>query len=481
MRMLLNIILITAFFQLNAISQSDLNTVWKIFIKTDSTTLPSVMNVVSDNETYSFIIEGQNKMQQNKNPGIIKVDQKGNLVNKSISSFYGSFRPYAFYVENNQYHYFGKYDSKINFFTSNLNGDSLEFKPFDTEKNLYSTSDPIFVGDSLIQFISNFDNLDSYLYYFNNKFEKVKELALERTSIEKYLLPYPMIKIDTLKEEIIMLYAGPTFALDGTREYLAWVIYDYAGKIKHEQEYELEDKQKFIIKNYSQLDNGNFKVHCSYKNKNNNNKIEFFLLEFDKEGKFISNTLVNQDLSTVYNSYARGLSKDRMAIFGYKKYQNSFNPVLNFIKIINKAGEVTNDFEWLETPAISSLYETLTGSLIFTAIAGNKLDSIKISEISLEPVSVSEEINNSYMKISPNPATEYITINTSVINPTLKRGVEGEIVVEIYDVMGVLIHSTPSASQPPLNEGNLRIDVSNLSPGVYFVKIGGKVEKFIKM
>lgn len=79
MRMLLNIILITAFFQLNAISQSDLNTVWNIFIKTDSTTLPSVMNVVSDNETYSFIIEGQNKMQQNKNPGIIKVDKKGIL------------------------------------------------------------------------------------------------------------------------------------------------------------------------------------------------------------------------------------------------------------------------------------------------------------------------------------------------------------------------------------------------------------------
>lgn len=342
------------------------------------------------------------------------------------------------------------------------------------------------MGDSLIQFISNFDNLDSYLYYFNNKFEKVKELALERTSIEKYLLPYPMIKIDTLKEEIIMLYAGPTFALDGTREYLAWVIYDYAGKIKHEREYELEDKQKFIIKNYSQLDNGNFKVHCSYKNKNNNNKIEFFLLEFDKEGKFISNTLVNQDLSTVYNSYARGLSKDRMAIFGYKKYQNSFNPVLNFIKIINKAGEVINDFEWLETPAISSLYETPTGNLIFTAIAGNKLDSIKISEISLEPVSVSEEINNLYMKISPNPATEYITINLSSINPTLKRGVEGigfrvdgKPIVEIYDVMGVLVQYT---SEEAIHELPLqRIDISNLTPGVYFVKIGDKVEKFVKM
>lgn len=56
-------------------------------------------------------------------------------------------------------------------------------------------------------------------------------------------------------------------------------------------------------------------------------------------------------------------------------------------------------------------------------------------------------------KIFPNPATDYITINLSYINPTLKRGVEGDVVVEIYDVMGVKIQSTPSASQPPLKRG----------------------------
>jgi len=60
------------------------------------------------------------------------------------------------------------------------------------------------------------------------------------------------------------------------------------------------------------------------------------------------------------------------------------------------------------------------------------------------------------------------------------------VIVEIYDLMGILIHSTPSASQPPLNEGNFKIDVSKLSPGVYFVKIvvsNGAcsiVEKFVK-
>jgi len=56
--------------------------------------------------------------------------------------------------------------------------------------------------------------------------------------------------------------------------------------------------------------------------------------------------------------------------------------------------------------------------------------------------------------------------------------------IEIYDVMGVLIQYT---SVETIHELSLqKIDVSNLSPGVYFVKINGSngacsiVEKFVK-
>jgi len=52
--------------------------------------------------------------------------------------------------------------------------------------------------------------------------------------------------------------------------------------------------------------------------------------------------------------------------------------------------------------------------------------------------------------------------------------------VEIYDVIGVLMQSTNLS--PALSEGEgARIDVSHLATGVYFVKIGGMVEKFVKM
>jgi len=91
---------------------------------------------------------------------------------------------------------------------------------------------------------------------------------------------------------------------------------------------------------------------------------------------------------------------------------------------------------------------------------------------------VAESVSNNII-ISPNPATEYITINLSAINPTLKRGVEGEVAVEIYDSLGELLISDV---QHLGDVGHLKkIDISNLSPGVYFIKIGDKVEKFIKM
>ncbi len=86
--------------------------------------------------------------------------------------------------------------------------------------------------------------------------------------------------------------------------------------------------------------------------------------------------------------------------------------------------------------------------------------------------------------IYPNPAMDYITINLDRWSPH-SRCATSEI--EIYNVMGVLIQTTPSASQPPLPDGNLRIDISHFTTGVYFVKIVGSngacsiVEKFVKM
>jgi len=102
-----------------------------------------------------------------------------------------------------------------------------------------------------------------------------------------------------------------------------------------------------------------------------------------------------------------------------------------------------------------------------------------------------EEYTSRYvtvLSISPNPANGYIEIaldnhilqgmvgNTRGAEQVLKDVVKR---VKIYDVLGVEHHV--SFAVTPLSDGNLRLDVSGLTVGVYFVRMGGRMLKFVKM
>jgi len=72
--------------------------------------------------------------------------------------------------------------------------------------------------------------------------------------------------------------------------------------------------------------------------------------------------------------------------------------------------------------------------------------------------------------ISPNPTHDFITIQTSEVLKTSEVSK-----MQIFDVLGIEV------GQSSLIDGNNRIDISHLPAGVYFVRIGNKVEKFVKM
>lgn len=76
-------------------------------------------------------------------------------------------------------------------------------------------------------------------------------------------------------------------------------------------------------------------------------------------------------------------------------------------------------------------------------------------------------------EILPNPSSDYITI--SLINPLLNNRVDE---VEIYDMLGVKTTFTPTLSQ---KAGGYIVDVSGFAPGLYFLRLGDRVNKFIKM
>jgi len=81
---------------------------------------------------------------------------------------------------------------------------------------------------------------------------------------------------------------------------------------------------------------------------------------------------------------------------------------------------------------------------------------------------IEEEANSiNDITLSPNPASDYIELS----------GVAGE--VKLFDVLGSLVISNPLNT--PCQGDLCRIDVSSLSPGVYFVSVGGRMYKFVKM
>jgi hypothetical protein len=55
---------------------------------------------------------------------------------------------------------------------------------------------------------------------------------------------------------------------------------------------------------------------------------------------------------------------------------------------------------------------------------------------------------------------------------------EAKNMVKIYSTIG--IEFTPPQT-PPLEGRGLKIDISNLPAGVYFIKIGDKFKKFVKL
>ena len=90
---------------------------------------------------------------------------------------------------------------------------------------------------------------------------------------------------------------------------------------------------------------------------------------------------------------------------------------------------------------------------------------------------VKENIFINDLFISPNPATDFIEFSVEVNGRSLLQSD-----VKVYDVFGQT-QTTPSTSLTPLQfEGEkYKIDVSGLALGMYFVRIGDKVGKFVKM
>jgi hypothetical protein len=98
-----------------------------------------------------------------------------------------------------------------------------------------------------------------------------------------------------------------------------------------------------------------------------------------------------------------------------------------------------------------------------------------------KPVSVIEtdrQSESGYLHVSPNPAGDYIEINLDRC-PTSARCWTSDN-IQIYNSIGECV-MTDAANVKTLHATSLRIDTSELPPGIYFLHYSGQYVKFVKM
>jgi len=137
-------------------------------------------------------------------------------------------------------------------------------------------------------------------------------------------------------------------------------------------------------------------------------------------------------------------------------------------------GEIYNFPELCFHPTDSIYYENKM--MIKTNVDTNGSELV-ISGRGERIVGVEEDMKNGF-SINPNPSDDYIEI---YLNNVILSEVKNPVIV--YDLLGIICMDSRLRGNDILvsSEGKVRIDVSSLSPGVYFVSVGGRMYKFVKM
>jgi hypothetical protein len=103
--------------------------------------------------------------------------------------------------------------------------------------------------------------------------------------------------------------------------------------------------------------------------------------------------------------------------------------------------------------------------IMFTGkITINPSDCMILVKDTVTSVRTNHEIEKSFIVLNPNPAYNYLYISNDI---------DENAKISIYSIFGKQVLQT-------VNSGN-KIDVSGLTTGIYFILIGNKLEKFVKL
>ena len=156
-------------------------------------------------------------------------------------------------------------------------------------------------------------------------------------------------------------------------------------------------------------------------------------------------------------------SDDSLAVDGWRETYGVDFPVIHWFTEGSTAQMICEDYGvnmFSTAVLIAPNHEILIDNIWPITSGQNLIDEL---ENAMATIGVAES-NENIFNIYPNPASDYVKINSDVnfVNEA-----------NIYDMTGRCIKSTI------INDANTTINIEDLNQGVYFINVNGKVKKLV--
>ncbi len=217
--------------------------------------------------------------------------------------------------------------------------------------------------------------------------------------------------------------------------------------------------------------------------KKSGDNIVFYNVSTQQDSSYLGTiyrlNLKNKTIDSLYSQ--TDLSVNNVSRIGSKTLVNTIYYLTDGIKmeLLSNDDLEANPYDWKNiTPRqrYSTFYFKAFNDSLFVISSYDSLIKSDVVWFAKQqiPLGVDDEFinyNQSDFSISPNPSSDFIEIS---VGANGRSPLQND--VRIYDVYGQTVLSVAAIHELPL-----RVEVSSLAPGMYFVRIGDKVGKFVKL
>lgn len=358
--------------------------------------------------------------------------------------------------------------------------DSVIYKKYSAMNNPFMYKDSLYFPCSIAGYTEQ-----------NYKYKYYKVIVTDKDYYLKRIFELDTMNFSKKMEKLMISSMTPYCKFDNGHFGVSFFEYDSTFKFYYNVLYEYDFEGKYYSHKESELTFNN--EVCRYEILNSKNlydgsRIVVVNVYYQKQKiKSLMKISNNGDVlwcKPIIEDYKTGILfletifNDEYIIAAGRSLPNGFSGEIypSYLAIFDKEGNKLESYSWHRNSTLDcSVFGVTEGpDKHIMVISKNGTDSLIVSEMIPQFVGVKEKVMKTTPTVNPNPTSDKFTIS-NIPNSAVSY--------EIFDIFGERVLSTPSSLRDATpKEGNWEIDVSKLSPGIYFIKIGTQPPlKFVKI